>query len=90
LTTDKIMSKRTKLILSIIGVSAIIIPVVLLIVFTQNTGTQPEIPSGQRTIDVGNIEKAVKNAPKKESVFPTASPSTPSAKPISEGSPSAE
>ena len=84
------MNKQTKLILSIIGASAIIIPLVLLIVLTRNTNTQPEIPSGKRTIDAENIEKAVERAPKKELVFPTPSPSSPSASPVSKESPSTE
>ena len=83
------MNKRTKLILSIIGVSAIIIPVVLLLILTKNPSQQVQIPSDKRSIDAKNIEESAKRVPKNQVAFPTPSPSTPSASPVSEGSPSA-
>jgi len=80
------VNKQTKLILSIIGASAIIVPVVLLVVLTRSTAQIPQ-PSGEnRSINTKTIEDAVKKAPKKETIFPTPNPSTPSAKPLNEGS----
>ncbi len=80
------MNKQTKLVLSIIGASAIIVPVVLLVVLTRSTAQIPQAPQENRSINTKTIEDAVKKAPKKETIFPTPSTSTPSAKPSNEGS----
>jgi len=77
------------LILSIIGASAIIIPVILLLVLTKNPGQDLQLSSDKRSIDTKTIEESVKNVPKQQQIFPTPSPATPSASPASEGSPSA-
>ena len=82
------MNKRTKLILSIIGASAIIIPVVLLVVLTKNPGQDLQLSSDKRSIDTKTIEESVKNVPKPQQISPMPSPATPSASPASEGSPS--
>ena len=84
------MNKQTKLILSIIGASAVIVPVILLIVLTGGDNAIPPVPQENRSINTQTIEEAVKKAPKKDTVFPNQSPSTPSARSESEGSPSAQ
>lgn len=59
------MNKRTKLILSILGVAAIVLPIVLLIVFTSRTSEAPEVSQEKRTVDQEALSKSVKkNAPK--------------------------
>lgn len=77
------------MILSILGVSALIIPVVLLVIYTSRLKSVPSAPSGDRQIDVKTIEDAVKKIPQPPAIISSPSPASPSASPISEGSPSA-
>ena len=83
------MDNRTKLILSAVGISAIVIPAVLLVVLTSRTGEQPQVSSTPRQIDTRAIEDKVKTKSSQEMIFPTPTPATPSAKVTPEGSPSA-
>lgn len=59
------MSNKTKIILTIIGLGAIIIPAILLVVFSGNksAGTQTNLPTGTRQIDKGVIQKEVQTSP---------------------------
>ena len=86
------MDKRTKLILSVVGACAIIIPALLLIFLTPKTQEQPQVSSESRTLDQNTIEEVVKNASPKQPEFPSPSPATSSARPTRpvEGSPSAQ
>lgn len=85
------MSKKTKLILSIIGLAAVIIPVLLLLFLTGRASKQaPDISSEKREIDTKNIEEAVRKAPKPQIKLPSASGATGAASPKLEGSPSAQ
>ena len=83
------MDNRTKLILSAVGISAIVIPAVLLVVLASRTTEHAGVSSTPRQIDTGAIEEKVKTNPLQEMVFPTPTPATPSAKVTPEGSPSA-
>lgn len=72
----------TKLILSIIGVSAIIIPAILLMVLTGRAPEQQEPTGGRRILDTKTVEEAVKRVPSPSPVLPSPSPSSPSAEPV--------
>ncbi len=56
------MGFRNKIILSIIGIGAVVVPAVLLITLTSGSSRQPAVSSGDRQIDSGNIEDAVRRA----------------------------
>ncbi|GEM_PF-5975430 len=75
------MNIKSKLLISLIGLGAIIIPAVLLVVFSSKTAKEPLIDGGGRTIDTKTIDDAVKKAPVNNN--PVASPfvSTSSASP---------
>lgn len=81
------MNKKTKLILSIVGVSALVVPAVLLIVMTSRTQKLPDVSSGKREIDTKAIVDTLKKSQPTPSPLP--SPATPSASPKTEGTQSA-
>ena len=83
------MNKRTKLILSIVGVSALVVPAILLIVMTSRTQKLPEVSSGKREIDTQTIVDTIKKSQPTPSPLPSPSPATPSASPKAEGTQSA-
>ena len=74
------MNRTTKIFLSILGLAAIIIPAVLLIVFTSKAQKQPNVSTGSRQIDPSTVENIESKYPKP--VFATPSPASSSAKPI--------
>lgn len=87
------MDKKTKLVLSIIGVAAIVVPALFLMFVTGRADKTPEVPTEKRQIDVKNVEEAaVRNLPG-ENLLPSPSPTpagaTESALP-SESSPSGQ
>jgi len=89
------MNKQTKMILTVIGLGAIIVPAILLIVASSGSRESPDPASGNRTIDAQNIEETVNRIPRKPAeVYSPPPPSTPSAIPSpeisEEGSPSSE
>ncbi len=93
------VNKQTKLILSILGISAVVVPVLLLVFLSGKALKQePEISSEKRSVDTQNLEETVKKIPKKEPVFASPQPATPSATPVlkeevapsPEGSPSSQ
>lgn len=49
------MNKKTKLILSIIGLGAVIVPAILLVVATSKTVETPSVPTEDRQINEENI-----------------------------------
>lgn len=49
------MNKKTKIILSIIGISAVVIPAVLLMLVSQNTQVPPAANDAPRQIDQINV-----------------------------------
>lgn len=73
------MNKGTKLFLSILGVGAIIVPAVLLIIFTTKAKKQPNVPGGPRQIDQNAIEDTFQKYPKP--IFTSPIPASSSAKP---------
>lgn len=81
------MNKRTKLILSVIGVSAVVLPVVLLVLLTSGGEQAPEIPGDRRQLDTRNVEEAAKRTvPVTVTPVSTPEPATPSASPEATGS----
>lgn len=73
------MSKKTKLILSVIGLGAVVVPAVLLLVLTARTKEVPDVPTEDRQINTKNIQDATdKLVPSRA---PFASPATSSATP---------
>lgn len=81
------MNKRTKLILSVIGVGALVLPVVLLVLLTERGGQVPEISTERRQLDTQTVEEAAKRTvPVTVTPVPTPAPATPSASPEATGS----
>lgn len=66
------MDKKTKLLLSILGISAIAVPAVLLVVLSGRGGGQAVMSSGQRQIDT---QKVVETVAENTKLAPAASPS---------------
>ena len=81
------MDKRTKLILSAVGLAAIIVPALLLILLAGKDKSQPPTQSTSRPLDTKNIEEAVRKVPTPATVLPSPTPATESAAP-KESSPS--
>ena len=73
------MNKNTKIILSVLGIGAVVVPAIFLILFTKNSQVETNLPSENRTIDEQSIESAVEKIQPKEPQFPSPSPATPSA-----------
>ena len=73
------MNKNTKIILSVLGIGAVVVPAVFLLFFTKNSQVETNLPSENRTIDQKSIESAVDKVQPKEPQFPSPSPATPSA-----------
>lgn len=69
------MNKKTKIILSIIGISAVLIPAALLMLVSQNTQVPPAANDAPRQIDQINIEDKQNSMPTPPPVLnPTPSP----------------
>lgn len=82
---------KNRIILSIIGLGALVIPVVLLIVFTGKSAPEPKSTSGERQINPATVQEVVDSAPSPKIVeLPSPSPATPSALEGLEGSPAPE
>lgn len=80
------MNKRTKLILSVIGIGALVIPVVLLIFLTERGGQVSEISTARRQLNTQTVEEVAKRtAPASQTPVPTPAPATPSASPQTTG-----
>ena len=73
------MNRNTKIILSVLGIGAVVVPAIFLILFTKNSKVDSNLPSENRTIDEKSIESAVDKIQPKEPQFPSPSPATPSA-----------
>lgn len=84
------MNKRTKLILSIIGVAAILVPVILLVTLSGRAPASSQLSSEKRNIDTGNVGEVAKRAAPSPVTLPSAPPSTESATPATSPSPSPE
>ncbi len=78
------MNKTTKAILAVLGLAAIIVPAVLLILFSARGQKEPKVQPENRQIDPTAVKMAVDKYPKP--TLPAASPASPSAKPSSASS----
>lgn len=86
------MDKKTKLILSIIGVAAIVVPSVLLLLISSRDTPTPEVSTDRRQIDTKNVQESAARAQPSPTPLPSPSP-TPSLLPEaspSEGTPSGQ
>ena len=77
------MNKRTRLILSLVGISAVIVPAILLFVLSKNTQPEPQIENGKRTVDSQNIGNTVSKVQPTPSPIPSPKQATTSASPSS-------
>lgn len=84
------MNKRTKLILSVIGALAVVVPVVLLLTLGSKAPQAPGVSSEKRNIDTKNVGEVARRAAPSPVALPSPSPSTESASPASSPSPSPE
>lgn len=82
------MDNKTKIVLSAVGVSAVLIPLGLLMFLTSRPAPPANLPTGSRQIDADSVNKVVQSNQTKV-VYTSPSPSTASAKPVSEGTNSA-
>lgn len=75
------MAKRTKIILSFIGVAALVVPALLLLLTAAKTRQVPEISQGKRPVDTKSLEETVKKTLPANLVLPSPSPSASPASP---------
>ena len=78
------MNKKTKIILSFVGICAVIVPALLLMFVSRSSEQAPAVDSGKRQIDQKNIEK-IKNKPSNPNtiiVVPSPSPKIPTPVPV--------
>lgn len=74
------MNKQTKLILTVLGAAAILIPVVLLLTLSSKAPEVPPVSSEKRNIDTRNVsDVARRSAPRESPALPSPSPATGSA-----------
>ena len=74
------MNKVSKLVISIIGICAVVVPALLLIFFTSKNQVEPQATSDKRTIDSKSIEDGVKRSePQQVISVPSPTPATSSA-----------
>lgn len=58
------MNKQTKIILTVLGLCAVVVPVVLLVTLTSKAPPSAQVPASVRDINEGNIQETVaKTAP---------------------------
>lgn len=74
------MDNKTKIILSVVGISAIIIPLVLLMYLSSKPVPKAEVSTGTRQIDANSVNKVVQSNQTKV-IYASPSPSSPSARP---------
>lgn len=83
------MSKRTKIILSCVGIGAVVVPVVLLLLISGQTRQVPEVPKAKRPLDTKSLENTAKKTVPANIILPSspipsasssASPATSSAR----------
>ena len=79
---DKIenMNRKTKTILSVVGVCAVVVPALLLWYVASNTAQEPKIDSSSRSMS-GTPAKSTQTKPAVKSPIPTAKPASASAVP---------
>lgn len=72
------MDKKTKLLLSILGIAAIVVPAVLLVVLSGRSGGEAAIGAGQRQLDTQKVVETVEEK-SKQVPLPSPSPTPPAA-----------
>ncbi len=74
------MSKKTKFILSCVGIGAVVVPVVLLLLMSGQTRQVPEVPKAKRPLDTKSLENTAKKTLPNNIILPSSSsPSAPPA-----------
>lgn len=68
------MDKKTKLILTIIGVAAIVVPVLLLLFVAGKDNKIPQVPIEKRQIDEKNVQEASQKSFDSERPTPVPTP----------------
>lgn len=72
------MNKKTKIILSIVGICAVAVPALLLMFVSRSTDQIPDVDSGKRQIDQKNIENIKDKSSTPTNIFvPASSPEIP-------------
>lgn len=82
------MDNKTKIVLTVVGLAAIVVPTMLLLFFTRNAapgGADTSIPAGSRQINKGAIEKEVQSNIQQSVVAPP----SPTPSPIASATPAA-
>ena len=79
------MEKKSKLILSLIGLAALVVPILLLVFFTSKVKNEPPA-DGRRQINSEVINEAAKKLPAPNQAQVSPSPATASAQPSGESS----
>ena len=80
------MNRTAKIVISAIGLAAVIVPAVLLIIFSAKGQTQPNVSNGTRQIDSGKVDEIVSKHPP---ILSSPKPASSSASPLLQSSPSA-
>lgn len=62
---DKVenMNKRTKMILSLVGVCAVVVPALLLWYVSSHSRLEPQVNSSKRRVDTANVQTSSQNTP---------------------------
>jgi len=87
------MSKSAKILLSLVGLGAIIVPALLLVFLSPKVNTAPAQSNNNRSIDSSSIQNIVNSQPTPApSVYstPYPKPASPSAQTMPQSSPSAQ
>ena len=76
------MNKKTKIILSFVGICAVVVPALLLMFVSRTTQEAPIVDSGKRQIDQKNIEDIKNKSSAPTNIFvPSPSPEIPLSQP---------
>jgi hypothetical protein len=84
------MNKVSKLVISIIGICAVVVPALLLIFFTSKNQVEPQTTSDKRTIDAKSIEDSVKKNEMQQVISASPVPVATSSAQTKESSPSSQ
>ncbi len=78
------MTKKTKIVLSCVGIAAVVVPVALLLLMSASTKHIPDVSQGKRPIDTKSLQDTAKRTLPAGVILPSPSPSptpSPSASP---------
>jgi len=76
------MDIKAKMILTAVGLSAVVIPIVLLTVLTKKVDVTSTVPEGQRSINQNIFQNIIKSSPASSLLLPSPSSSSRSANPL--------